>query len=428
MTVIGLCGAAGGLVPASASASSVVWVAQTTTVPGNGSGCTRPGYNAIQTALENAAPKAKINVCSGTYEEQLEITQPVGISAAGAVTVKLPSPPRESKTACDQASGEPEPQDLVSICEAGTVKISGLTLDGAWPEGTCNGFLNGILVADGSDLKLTDSVIDAAGAVPLNGCQGGIGVFLGLSPDNPNEAGTATLTNDRISGYQKGGVLVFGLGSKATIKGTTVTGDGPTPYIAQNGIEVLYGGAAKISRSTINGNECDDTEGECGPSLVSEYQATGVLFLGAANGSSISSSTIDENDVGALYESLSANEPLSSQVSITGNTFTSNRDASVLLSQGFATVNTDKMEGGHVGIGVIQADWQSYGAHGTGKHDTIKGMSQWAILGASDKEPGDPPGSFTITQSKISGNPGGVTGSVFSESSTLNIFTAPSDS
>jgi hypothetical protein len=306
MAVLTAAAAAMAAVPAAASAGSL-WVAHAPTVKGSGKSCTNPGYNTIQAAIEEDTSGAKIEVCAGTYVEQLQITKALSIVAAGSVTVQLPATPADSTTECDKASlkgleehdyGDQPNQDLVSICGAGTISITGLTFAGNWPAGTCDDSLYGILVGGGADLKLADSTIAGAGADPINGCQGGVGIQIGMAWTNPVEVGTATLTNDTISGYQKNGITVDGAGSKATITSTTVTGAGETTVTAQNGIQVSNGAQAKISESTIEGNEYNPS-----------YEATGVLFYGAAAGSSVTKSIIDDNDYGVYYVDGSPTAP-----------------------------------------------------------------------------------------------------------------------
>ena len=53
--------------------------------------------------------------------------------------------------------------------------------------------------------------------------------------------GTATITNNMISDYQKTGIAVDGTGSAATITNNTITGAGPTTVIAQNGMQISRG-------------------------------------------------------------------------------------------------------------------------------------------------------------------------------------------
>src|ERR1700733_3495711 len=145
MAVLTATAAAMAAVPAAASAGSL-WVAHAPTVKGSGKSCTNPGYDTIQAAINEDSSGAKIEVCTGTYVEQLQITKALSIVAAGSVTVQLPATPADATTECDKASlkgleehgyGDQPNQDLVSICGSGTVSIAGLTFAGNWPAGTC---------------------------------------------------------------------------------------------------------------------------------------------------------------------------------------------------------------------------------------------------------------------------------------------------
>ena len=52
--------------------------------------CATAAYHTIQSAIAAARAGATINICAGTYVEQLTITQSVSLVAVGAVTVALP--------------------------------------------------------------------------------------------------------------------------------------------------------------------------------------------------------------------------------------------------------------------------------------------------------------------------------------------------
>jgi len=422
-----------------AAKTNVLWVAPAHVVSGNGTSCVHPGYNSIQAAVSVAHAKATIDVCAGTYVEQVQVQRAVKLVANGAVTLKLPAHPADSTTACDEAgllgeetqslgSGQPD-QDLLAVCGAGTVSVEGFTFEADWPAGTCYDSLYGILVGGGANLELTDSTVNGAGADPINGCQGGVAVQVGMAWAEPTQVGRATLKDDTIEGYQKNGITVDGAGSTASILATTVTGAGATEETAQNGIQVSNGAKASISKVTVSGNECDESSA-CGENLLAKTQATGILFFGAAAGSKVSNSTIDGNDIGVYAYDASASAPSGPQVTITDDTFAGDRYEGVVLDQGWATVNSDTIENGDVGIQLLQYAGQSYGAKGTGARDTIKGMSDWAVQGLSDENAAeDRPGSFAITSSKLSGNPGAtVAESVHSNSSSLVITTARSDS
>jgi hypothetical protein len=100
-----------------------------------------------------------------------------------------------------------------------------------------------------------------------------------------------------------------------------------------------------------------------------------------------------------------------------------------VLDQGVGTVNKNTINGGNVGIQLIQYAGQAFGPKGTGSGDTITGAKQFAVEGLSDKLPADEFGTFTITKSKISGNPGPTPAeSVYTNNpKRLQIITTPSD-
>jgi Right handed beta helix region len=223
----------------------------------------------------------------------------------------------------------------------------------------------------------------------------------GRSPST--QVATATLTNDAVSGYQKNGIDVNNAGSKAHISKATVTGAGPTNAIAQNGIEIISGAEGKIIGSTITGNECEVAA--CGPESLTQTQSAGVLFVEEAKGTSVTTSNINENDLGVYH--YAAIEPTTPMATVSSNKMDNNRDEGVVLDQGYAVVNKNEIAGGNVGIQLIQYEGQAFGPKGKGSGDTITG-TKWAVEGLSDEKPGDEFGKFTIANSKISGNPGGT--------------------
>ena len=393
--------------PTSPPTTATVWVAPAPTpVSTLDNSCTHPGYNTIQSAINAVPAGATINICAGTYVEQLQITQAVTLTGHGAVTVKLPATPADATTACDAASNAAQSptdgldQDGISICGTGTVTITDVTLDAAWPVGTCNNNLYGILVGGGATLYLSNSSVTAAGAVPLNGCQGGVAIQVGMAWTTPNQVGKAELVDDHVSGYQKNGITADGSGSEADIIDTTVTGIGPTTAIAQNGIQVSNGAYGAIANSTITGNECNYPS-VCG---LNGSQAAGVLFYGAADGSYVSGSKITNNDYGVYSYDADALAPTSPSVVVEEDTISS-RYEGVILDQGFTEIDATTISGGAIGLDVYQYDGQSYAADGTAFNDTIKGASVAAIDVQSDDAPsGDFPGQLTVEYSTLKGN------------------------
>jgi hypothetical protein len=402
--IVALVAFCGLTVPALASASTA-YVSNSAPIVPNGASCTQPGFNTVQAAITSGA--GTINVCPGTYTEQLTITKAaklIAINGTGTATVAMPSAAVNSTTECDTMGGL-EQKDEISICTAGTVSITGLNVEAIIPLTTCAGGLYGIFVGGGGTLKATNMAIDGA-STSLNGykgCQHGVAVEVGSH--TPAETGHAVLSKVKVSGYEKNGPTVKNPGSTLTVSASTITGEGPSPYIAQNGIEV-YGGVGKITGTTISGNECE-IAGVCS---FEKTQSSGALFFLAGTGSTLGTSTVKENDFGIYYFSESATQPETAQLKMNSDIFSSNRYEGVILDQGKASLNGSTINGsGKVGIELLQyatppSEAQTQSSQSTATNDKINEMSEAGIKVSSDKEPGDIAGKFTITKSTFSGD------------------------
>jgi hypothetical protein len=386
-----------GAVPAVASASTA-YVSNTSPVVAGGKSCAQPTYASIQEAI--ASPASTIDVCPGTYTEQLKIERALklqAVSGVGTATVAMPAAPAPSATTCDQ-SGQ---MDEIAICTSATVTITGLDVEAIVPLETCAGELDGIFVGGGGTLKATSLAINGA-STSLNaykGCQHGLALIVG-SAEPPVQVGHAVLKKVVVTGYEKNGPTAEEAGSTLTMTGSTVTGEGPSPYIAQNGVEVAYGAQGKVKSSTVSANECN--VGSC--SATGE-QASGVLFYAAASGSSLSKSTIKENDLGAYYSSGSATVPMTPDVTFTKDVLTGNRYEGVLLEEGKAALKHDTINGsGRVGIDLYQASYQQSASESSSTGTSITGQSEAAIKVESDKSPADTDGKFVFDSGTATGN------------------------
>lgn len=400
---------------ASASGGATYWVNNgVPTVAGNGTSCAFPGYSTIQSAVNVAQTHAAgtITVCPGTYVEQVQITgshTSLTISALSSLTaeIELPAVPANSTTSCDTAPGtgayQPD-QDGFAVCGTShtSVTVNGLIFDEAWPGSTCDDSLYGILVGGGSTLTLRHSQVIAAGADPINGCQGGVGIQVGMAWTTPNEVGHAILGSDRVSGYQKNGMTIDGTGSTAALYEDVVQGAGETTQTAQNGIQVSNGAFATIVKTRVSGNECDNAT--CGANAQTDYQASGLLFYGAKKGSSVTQSTIQNNDIGLYYASEQPTLPTHGELDVTFTTFDDNRYEGVLFDQGRAALARDLITAGNVGVMFLQYDGQSYGDYDQITDSKINNQSVAAVQVDSDLSPtGDKPGYDTFTNCSVNG-------------------------
>jgi hypothetical protein len=317
---------------ANASAPPVYWVSTAGTSTAADTSCRTAAYNSVQQAVSAAETHEAghahavpvIDICPGTYAEQVTIGGSLVLTRApvparlGGVTIELPASVGAdqgmglSATNCqygDVAQGISAPQSVLEVCAAGPdginttgvdVTVRGLTVSGNWPSDVCNDSLYGILVGGGATLSLSDSTVEHVGANPLTsagGCQGGVALQIGFAPTS--QIGRAYLSDDTVRTYQKNGITVDGAGSYAAIDHVVVAGSGPTPYTAQNGIQVSFGATGSVTRTSITGNNYT------GPNYAS---AAGILVYGG----------------GGSVCGLGANSPLVTRASFTGNTLTGN--------------------------------------------------------------------------------------------------------
>ena len=240
VTILGLAAVTSAALLASAGAANAstrpeLWVATTGAPTAADFSCATARYATVQSAvtaaesLEAAHPLVvpTIELCPGTYQEQVTITKSLVITHAprsGRVLIELPATPALSTTNCQaNATSAQVPQSVLEICGAAagganttgvSVSVNQVTVQGDWPANICNDNLYGVLVEGGASLTLAKSTVKDIGADPLTqagGCQGGVGVEAGYS--YTRQVGHVTLTRDTIKGYQKNGVVADGSGS-----------------------------------------------------------------------------------------------------------------------------------------------------------------------------------------------------------------------
>jgi hypothetical protein len=391
------------------------WVSNTTPLgPTPGSSCANPGYATITDAINASASGDIIKVCSGTYDEQLVIQQ-VGVvlQAKGPVTVVAPATPA-SPTGCDGDGGSQLNQDVVDICGAFNVTITGFTFKGSWDPSVCNDSLYGVAVLGGAHLTMSNSTVEDIGGNPqTDGCQGGVGIEVGLATSaSTSDPGTATLNNDVVNNYQKNGITVDGALSSATINSATVIGTGETPAIAQNGIQVSDGATAKINSSSVSGNECDVSV--CGPNGFTQVQSCGILLFDAGK-VTVNGTAASANDIGVdniedyAWSFYTPPSPFTATSEGLTGLRLSNRYENAFLDEGKTTLNNSTLSGGEVGIETDQGSYQTTPAVSVANGNTISGASEDAILVASDNQAGDPTPKLTSTLSSFdTTNAGGV--------------------
>lgn len=201
--------------------------------------CATCHFTTIQAAIDVAAPGSTIRVGAGTYSGNLLIERSLSLVGVG-----------ESG---DLGAGSSAPTI------DGPVGVGPATI-------TVNSNSGPITVAI-RNLKIT---------------HGGSGIDV-------LQNAVMTVDKNTISGFDKNGITfgpysLPGLGGiSGTISNNLITGVGPTPAIAQNGIQVGEGNTAKVSNNHVSG-------------LIytgAGWVATGILVFGPGGNNSISNNSVD---------------------------------------------------------------------------------------------------------------------------------------
>jgi Right handed beta helix region len=154
---------------------------------------------------------------------------------------------------------------LTDVCDDGVDRLRGILFDGA----------------TGS---ITNNIVTHINQ-GASGCQEGNGIEVRNAPfDNTGPDLFVTISGNTVSDYQKNGITANG-SVAATITGNTVTGAGPIDYIAQNGIQIGFGGTANVVNNTVSGNYYTPVS----------YVACGILYY-LADGVKASKNTLFANE------------------------------------------------------------------------------------------------------------------------------------
>jgi parallel beta-helix repeat protein len=248
------------------------------------------GFTTIQAAIASVAPNCTvINVKPGTYAGPITIDHNVVLRGTST-----------TNTIINLAGNVVNPLSAIIevVAPATTVTIEKFTIAGPGAGG-CGSLLFGILVRDGATATIKNNHITAIRDNPLSGCQNGNAIQVGRN--SLGTTGHAVIEHNTIDDYQKTGIVVDGLlagpVSTATIKDNDVIGDVNgacfpdfrcSPIAAQNGIQISRRANATISQNTIVEHRYDPAVAGSG----------GILLFDAGDDVTVSSNTVERNDVG----------------------------------------------------------------------------------------------------------------------------------
>ncbi len=220
------------------------------------------------------------NVSPGTYTEQVVIDKDLKLVGKKGAIIKAPSPM--------VVAGPLNTKSIVRVAGSIKVTIEKFKITGPGDSG-CGSLHHGIKVEGGATARITDNHITDIRDQPFSGCQNSQGIFVGRQSESTT--GIATILDNVIDEYQKGGIVVDNTGSSATISNNEITGVGPTPTIAQNGIQVSRG-----AKATVKNNEVSDNRYNTYTEV--DASSTGILLFGPGQNVVVNNNSVVNNDVG----------------------------------------------------------------------------------------------------------------------------------
>lgn len=247
--------------------------------------CPGTAYTTIQSAVNAAGPGDTVQVCDGTFPEQVVIPAgknnltlvsqtPYSTTATGAI-IKAPTTlPANSHPA------------IVEVQGATGVTISGFTISGPAGASGCGCFGYGVRIDGGGSATVTNNHVTHIRNDPMSGDQTGWGIRA--------ESSTLTATGNTVDDYQKNGIDVRGAGAVANISDNTVIGAGPTTVIAQNGIVVAPGATGTVTGNTVSRNAY---RGNGYPDDL-DVLGNGIVVVQPAGNVTISQNKLVGNDLG----------------------------------------------------------------------------------------------------------------------------------
>jgi parallel beta-helix repeat protein len=292
-----------------------------------GTSCNNPGYATIQSAVNASAPGDRINVCPGTYTEEVNI--PIGKDNILLRSVQFWAAVVKAPTVMLGLT-----KSIVRVNGAHGVTILAFTITGPGGFG-CDSLRYGVRVDSGGSADILGNHITHIHDTPFSGCQNGVAVLVGRQSEATT--GSARILGNVIDTYQKNGPTVGNNGSHAEIAYNRILGVGPTALIAQNGVQASSGATANVRHNFVAGNVYT-------PQTV---VSTGILLFqpGQVN---VGENTLSSNDVG-VYNFGSAAGSTTAKNRVRASTF-DGIVADTVNSNGISYNKIDENNGPGIGV------------------------------------------------------------------------------
>ncbi|MGB7330401.1 MAG: right-handed parallel beta-helix repeat-containing protein [Terriglobales bacterium] len=370
--------------------------------------CAAPGthYTTIQAAVNAVPAGTKIEVCPGTYPEQVSITKNLtllGIAGGSSDAAVIVTPAGGlSQTGTDIFGNAVAAQILVTGATA--VTISHLTVDGS-NNGLsgCSVDPIGIYYQNSAGTITYNAVRDQLMDPADQGCQIGLAINVESNTGSP----AVTISNNSVRNYDKNGITASGPGTgggpAVTVSSNTVIGIGPTSATAQNGIQIGYGATGSVTSNEV----ADDiyVNPPCGGNgEPSCYGSSGILIY-ASSGVSVSTNTVESTQL-AIVPASDPTLGTANNTSIKTNHIggTQTFDAIDLCSDS-NTAETNIIYGSaQSGVHVDDECPPSTGSNNTVTKNTINEACAGVLLGSGSSNTVSPNTFANVTNTTMAGD------------------------
>jgi hypothetical protein len=216
--------------------------------------CPGTDFTSIQAAVNAAPAGSVIQVCPGTYNQQVVINKPLtvrGVSFENEnAAIIRPSPAVANTTSL--FDGSPIAA-IILVRRAGNVTLENLTVDGsANGISGCGTGLVGVFYRNASGVANAVTAKNLQYGSGLETCPSGIGVFAQSGAEQGVTPGARlTVANSSIHAYQRAGIIGNEQGTVLTAIGNAITGLGPTPNLPQSGVQIGFGATGQVVGNTI---------------------------------------------------------------------------------------------------------------------------------------------------------------------------------
>jgi hypothetical protein len=262
-------------------------------------------FSTIQAAVNASPVGGTVDVCPGTYAEQVMITNKltlVGVLSGTSDAAVIVPPAGGLVQNGTDIFGNPVAAQIFVASSTGAVVIEKLTVDATGNNlaGCGAPTLEGIYYQNTSGTITENAVRNEyqTDFADYGGCQNG----LAINVESTTSSNTVTVSNNSVRAYQKNGITATGAstgagapGPAVAITGNYIVGMASTamnwtasPGAAENGVQIGFGATGSVSSNTVLDNIWGlDTNTDTGDAAsgILVYSSNGITVSGNEVGS-----------------------------------------------------------------------------------------------------------------------------------------------